>query len=54
MWPPPRAPLLPVTLIEPARIAAVDPYDWLADTLARIPDDKTNEVDDLFPSRRNG
>ena len=41
------------TLIETAKLNAVDPYAWLADTLARIPDYKITKVDDLLPWRCN-
>ena len=37
------------TLIETAKINAVDPHAWLADTLARIADYKITKVDDLLP-----
>lgn len=37
------------TLIETAKLNAVDPHAWLADTLARIPDHKITKVDDLIP-----
>jgi hypothetical protein len=37
------------TLIETAKLNAVDPNAWLADTLARIPDYKISKVDDLLP-----
>ena len=37
------------TLIETAKLNAVDPHAWLADTLARIPDYKITKVDDLLP-----
>ncbi|RWR07715.1 transposase domain-containing protein, partial [Paenirhodobacter populi] len=39
------------TLIETAKLNAVDPRAWLADTLARIPDYKITKVDDLLPWR---
>ena len=42
------------TLIETAKLNAVDPDASLADTLARIPDYKINKVDDLLPWRWNG
>ena len=42
------------TLIETAKLNAVDPHAWLADTLARIPDYKITKVDDLLPWRSNG
>ena len=41
------------TLIETAKLNAVDPLAWLADTLARIPDYKITKVDDLLPWRRS-
>ena len=44
----------PYTLIETAKLNAVDPHAWLADTLARIPDHKITKVDDLLPWRWNG
>ncbi|MDF1721105.1 MAG: transposase domain-containing protein, partial [Minwuia sp.] len=34
---------------ETAKLNAVDPQAWLADTLARIPDYKITRVDDLLP-----
>ena len=37
------------TLIETAKLNGVDPQPWLADTLARIPDHKTNRMDELLP-----
>lgn len=39
------------TLIETAKLNAVDPHAWLADTLARIPDYKITKVDELLPWR---
>jgi hypothetical protein len=42
------------TLIETAKLNAVDPHAWLADTLARIPDYKITKVDDLLPWLWNG
>ena len=42
------------TLIETAKLNAVDPHAWLADTLARIPDYKITKVDNLLPWRWNG
>ncbi|WP_420848492.1 transposase domain-containing protein [Paracoccus alcaliphilus] len=35
--------------METAKLNAVDPNAWLADTLARIPDYKINKHDDLLP-----
>lgn len=37
------------TLIETAKLNAVDPQAWLTDTLARIADHKINRIDDLLP-----
>lgn len=37
------------TLIETAKLNGVDPKEWLADTLARIPDHKINRIEDLLP-----
>ena len=37
------------TLIETAKLNGVDPQAWLADTLARIPDHKINQIDELLP-----
>ena len=34
------------TMIETAKLTGVDPQDWLADISARIPDHKTNRIDD--------
>ena len=41
------------TLIETAKLNAVAPQAWLADTLARIPDYKITKIDDLLPWRWN-
>ncbi len=49
-----KAAAIAYTLIETAKLNAVDPNAWLADTLARIPDCKINKVDDLLPRRWNG
>lgn len=49
-----RAAAIAYTLIETAKLNAVDPHAWLADTLARIPDHKITKVDDLLPWRWNG
>jgi hypothetical protein len=46
-----KAAAIAYTLIETAKINAVDPHAWLADTLARIPDYKITKVDDLLPWR---
>ena len=37
-----------------AKLNAVDPHAWLADTLARIPDYKITKVDDLMPWKWRG
>jgi len=37
------------TLIETAKLNAVDPQAWLTDTLARIADHKINRIDELLP-----
>ena len=44
-----KAAAIAYTLIETAKLNAVDPNAWLADTLARIPDYKITKVDDLLP-----
>ena len=44
-----KAAAIAYTLIETAKLNAVDPHPWLADTLARIPDYKINKVDELLP-----
>ena len=49
-----KAAAIACTLIETAKLNAVDPQAWLADTIARIPDYKLTKVDDLLPWRRNG
>ncbi|MCC6304824.1 MAG: transposase domain-containing protein [Rhodobacteraceae bacterium] len=49
-----KAAAIAYTLIETAKLNAVDPHPWLADTLARIPDHKISKVDDLLPWRWNG
>lgn len=48
-----KAAAIACTLFESAKLNAVDPHAWLADTLARIPDYKITKVDDLLPWRRN-
>ena len=48
-----KAAAIAYTLIETAKLNAVDPHAWLADTLARIPDHKITKVDDLLPWRWN-
>ena len=49
-----KAAAIAYTLIETAKLNAVDPNAWLADTLARIPDYRITKVDDLLPWRRRG
>ena len=49
-----KAAVVAYTLIETAKLNAVDPLARLADTLARIPDYKITKVDDLLPWRWNG
>ena len=48
-----KAAAIAYTLIETAKLNAVDPQAWLADTIARIPDYKITKVDDLLPWRWN-
>ena len=48
-----KAAAIAYTLIETAKLNAIDPHAWLADTLARIPDYKITRVDDLLPWRWN-
>jgi hypothetical protein len=48
-----KAAAIAYTLIETAKLNAVDPNAWLADTLARIPDYKITKADDLLPWRWN-
>lgn len=49
-----KAAAIAYSLIETAKLNAVDPSAWLADTIARIPDHKIPKVDDLLPWRWNG
>jgi len=44
-----RTAAIAYTLIETAKLNAIDPQAWLANTLARIPDYKINRGDDLLP-----
>ena len=44
-----KAAAIAYTLIETVKLNTVDPNAWLADTIARIPDDKITKVDDLLP-----
>ena len=48
-----KAAAIAYTLIETAKLNAVDPYAWLADTIARIPNYKITKVDELLPWRWN-
>ena len=47
-----RAAAIAATLIETAKLNGIDPEAWLADTLARIPDTKITQVDELLPWHR--
>ena len=49
-----KAAAIAYTLIETAKLNAVDPHAWLADTLARIPDYKITKLYELQPWRWNG
>ncbi|WP_369807789.1 IS66 family transposase [Paracoccus sp. MKU1] len=49
-----KAAAIAYTMIETAKLNAVDPQAWLADTIARIPDYKINKVENLLPWRWNG
>ena len=49
-----KTPAIAYSLIETAKLNAVDPLAWLADTIARIPDYKINKVDELLPWLQNG
>ena len=44
-----KAAAIAYTLIETAKLNAVDPHSWLADTFARIMNDKITKIDDLLP-----
>jgi transposase len=44
-----KAAAIAYTLIETAKLNGVDPQAWLADILARIPDYKITQIDDLLP-----
>ncbi len=46
-----KAAAIAYTLIETAKLNGTDPHAWLADTLARIPDCKITQVDELLPWR---
>ncbi len=49
-----KAAAIAFTLIATAKLNDFDPNAWLADTLARIPDHKITNVDELLPWRWNG
>jgi hypothetical protein len=49
-----KAAAIACTLIETAKLNAVDPHAWRANTLARIPDCKITKFDELLPWRWNG
>ncbi|SDE53253.1 IS66 C-terminal element [Paracoccus isoporae] len=48
-----KAAAIAYTLIETAKLNGTDPFAWLADTIAQIPDYKINKVDDLLPWKSN-
>ena len=48
-----KAAAIAYTLIETAKLNAVDPNAWRANTLARIPDYKITKLDDLLPWQWN-
>jgi transposase len=48
-----KAAAIAYTLIETAKLNALHPHAWLADTLASIPYYKITKVDDLLPWRRH-
>ena len=43
-----KAAAIAYALIETAKLNGVDPQAWLTNTLARIPDHKINQIDDLL------
>ncbi len=49
-----KAAAIAYVLIEKANLNAVDLQGWLAETLARIPDQKLTKVDDLLPWKSRG
>ena len=49
-----KAAAIVYTLIETAKLNAVEPHAWLADTLPHIPDTKIIKVDDLHRWGWNG
>jgi transposase len=46
-----RSSAIAYTLIETAKINAVDSQAWLTDVLSRIADHKINRIDELLPWR---
>jgi hypothetical protein len=48
-----KAAAIACTLIETAKLNALEPHAWLADTIANIPDYKITKVDDLPPRQWN-
>jgi hypothetical protein len=44
-----KAASIAYTLIETAKLNGIDPQAWLTDVLARIPDHKITEIDQLLP-----
>ena len=46
-----KAAAIAYSLIETAKLTAIDPNAWLVDTLARFPDYKITKFDDLPPWR---
>ena len=44
-----RSAAIAYTLIETAKLNAVDPHAWLTDILSRIADHKINRIDQLLP-----
>jgi hypothetical protein len=49
-----KAAAIAYTVIETAKLNAIDPHAWLADTLGRIPDYEITKVDDLLAWRWDG
>jgi len=50
-WTPPggKSAAISYTMIETAKLSAVDPLALLADTLARITEQEINRIDELLP-----
>ena len=44
-----KAAAIAYTLIETAKLNALDPHAWLADVLHRIPEHPSNRIDELLP-----